>query len=275
MGYHENVFISSINGLLLDLGVDALQVLQPCRESARCVDITHVIKRTAELRVQVSQSLLVGLAQSTQPRRLRARFLKLLAHLHHVHEKVRANDVTADLLIEGRTEKFEQVDGAQMRSAQDRVCVRDVRCMVGELLLLLGITVAMAVRMGIGLYSQRHKMVRIQLSAYTLGLGKAMRAHHDTPVRALQLLEIEVKAALAPRNTSRGTDEHRTNVCAVQMRARAPPLVAAKSGQSPAWPSRSLGAGGKLIASCGAEDTSDRYETRAQPHVFQPTCWPR
>ena len=161
MGYHENVFISSINGLLLDLGVDALQVLQPCRESARCVDITHVIKRTAELRVQVSQSLLVGLAQSTQPRRLRARFLKLLAHLHHVHEKVRANDITADLLVEGRTEKFEQVDGAQMRSAQDRVCVRDVRCMVGELLLLLGITVAMAVRMGIGLYSQRHKMVRI------------------------------------------------------------------------------------------------------------------
>jgi len=78
-----------------------------------------------------------------------------------VHEKVRANDVTADLLIERRTEKFEQVDGAQMRSAQDRVCVRDVRCMVGELLLLLGITVAMAVRMGIGLYSQRHKMVRI------------------------------------------------------------------------------------------------------------------
>ena len=96
-----------------------------------------------------------------------------------------------------------------------------------------------------------------------------MRAHHDTPVRALQLLEIEVKAALAPRNTSRGTDEHRTNVCAVQMRARAPPLVAAKSGQSPAWPSRSLGAGGKLIASCGAEDTVRATVTKhARSHTF-------
>ena len=68
-------------------------------------------------------------------------------------------------------------------------------------------------------------------------------------------------------NTSRGTYEQRTIVCAAQTRARAPPLVAAKSGQSPARPSRSLGAGGKLMASCTRVKAqgvvrSDRYETR-------------